>query len=64
VNHSLIDAFGLPGTGVISIVGAGGKTTLMFRLARDKISDVLMGSLNNEKIGVEHLFSQAYRQNQ
>jgi probable selenium-dependent hydroxylase accessory protein YqeC len=33
VGQSLIDAFGLPEAGVISIVGAGGKTTLMFRLA-------------------------------
>jgi probable selenium-dependent hydroxylase accessory protein YqeC len=33
VKKSLLDAFGFYGTGMVSIVGAGGKTTLMFRLA-------------------------------
>lgn len=33
VNRSLIDAFGFSGTEMVSIVGAGGKTTLMFNLA-------------------------------
>ena len=31
----LIEQFGLTGRGVISIIGAGGKTSLMFRLAKD-----------------------------
>ncbi|MDR3569580.1 MAG: selenium cofactor biosynthesis protein YqeC [Syntrophobacteraceae bacterium] len=31
----LCDAFSLPGGGVISLIGAGGKTTLMFELARE-----------------------------
>jgi len=33
--NSLIPFFGLEGRGIVSIVGAGGKTTLMFRLARE-----------------------------
>lgn len=37
MNTSLIDAFKFSGTGIISIVGAGGKTTLMFRLAGELI---------------------------
>ncbi|WP_300456810.1 selenium cofactor biosynthesis protein YqeC [Desulfobacula sp.] len=32
---SLIDNLGLTGKGVISIIGAGGKTSLMFRLAKE-----------------------------
>ncbi len=31
----LIDTFQLPGKGMISIIGAGGKTSLMFRLAKE-----------------------------
>ena len=31
----LIEQFGLTGRGMISIIGAGGKTSLMFRLAKD-----------------------------
>ncbi|MFH1156396.1 MAG: selenium cofactor biosynthesis protein YqeC [Pseudomonadota bacterium] len=33
--HSLIDILGLDRQGVISIIGAGGKTSLMFHLARE-----------------------------
>jgi len=32
---SLADAIGLSGRGVISLIGAGGKTTLMFKLAKE-----------------------------
>ena len=37
MNRSLIDAFGISATGIASIVGAGGKTTLMFRLAGELV---------------------------
>jgi probable selenium-dependent hydroxylase accessory protein YqeC len=33
--HSLIESLGLRGRGVVSLVGAGGKTTLMYRLAKE-----------------------------
>ena len=33
--HSFLDACGLSEGAVVSIVGAGGKTSLMFRLARE-----------------------------
>ena len=38
---SLCHAFGLTNKGVISLVGAGGKTSLMFRLAREFLSSRL-----------------------
>lgn len=39
MKKSLIDAFGLSINGTVSIVGAGGKTTLMFRLAAELLKN-------------------------
>ncbi len=39
---SLMEAFGLAGGEVISLVGAGGKTTLMYALAREMARDGLL----------------------
>lgn len=39
MKKSLIDVFGLPINSTVSIVGAGGKTTLMFRLATELLKN-------------------------
>jgi len=37
MSHGLVDALRLAGGGMVSLVGAGGKTSLMYRLARELV---------------------------